>query len=464
MVFSSILFLFFFLPVVLGIYYLSPDRFRNYFLLFASLFFYAFGEPVFVILLIFSISLNYFCGLQIDKRKSKARKGWMICAIALNLSVLIIFKYLNFFLSSISALLGLSLSISTFSLPLGISFYTFQLISYIVDVYRKDTPVQKNPAKLALYIAMFPQLVAGPIVRYSDLAEQIDRRQLSASMVSSGLSRFITGLSKKCLWANSLGIIADHAFSQTALSLTTGTAWLGAFAYTLQIYFDFSGYSDMAIGLGKMLGFQFQENFDHPYAAKSITEFWRRWHISLSSWFRDYVYIPLGGNRRSIPRSYFNLMLVWLLTGLWHGAAWTFVLWGCYYGIILMAERRLRFKDWGIPSAWKHFCTMFIVMIGWVIFRADSLSQLLLYLQSMFRWNGPYWNANTLLYIHDNWIWIASGLLICTPIPHRMLLWLRNQETALSHILYWAIAFTLFFVSILYLVNGTYNPFIYFRF
>lgn len=464
MVFSSIIFLFYFLPLVLIGYHCFPPRLRNGFLLAASLMFYAFGEPRNVAVLCVSILLNYVLGLQIAKREGTARKGWMIGAVSLNLAVLFVFKYAGFFLSSVCALTGLPFSAPALSLPLGISFYTFQIISYLVDVYRGETPAQRNLTKLALYASMFPQLVAGPIVRYSSLAEQMDRSLCSVPMAASGVQRFILGLSKKVLLANPCGVVADHAFSQTAQSLTTGTAWLGALAYTLQIYFDFSAYSDMAIGLGGMLGFRFPENFDHPYLAKSVTEFWRRWHISLSSWFRDYVYIPLGGSRRTALRNFGNLMLVWLLTGLWHGAAWNFILWGVYYGVLLAAERALRRRGVHVPAVLGHVGTMLAVVLGWVLFRAGSLSQVFFYLRAMFWGKGRLWDAYTLLYLHDTWLLMAAGVLACTPLPHRLLSALGRRERLLPQLCCWGILFLLFGFCILCLVNAAYNPFIYFRF
>ena len=328
MVFSSLIFLFLFLPVVLVCYYLSGNRFRNYILLGASLFFYAWGEPRYIYLMLFSIVINYFIGLKMDISSKSNKKLLLLISIIFNLSLLIIFKYADF-------LFG----IKGIRLPLGISFYTFQIMSYVIDVYRKDAEVQRNIFDLALYVSLFPQLVAGPIVRYQTVVEQISIREYSLDKFADGVNRFVLGLSKKVILANQLALVADGVFIKNVANLSIVESWIGIVCYTFQIYFDFSGYSDMAIGLGKMFGFDFLENFDYPYISQSVSEFWRRWHISLGSWFRDYVYIPLGGNRVSKFRLYMNVLVVWCLTGLWHGANWTFVVWGLYYGVFLILEK-----------------------------------------------------------------------------------------------------------------------------
>lgn len=343
MVFSSVTFLFVFLPVVLAVYYILPGRLRNTFLLLASLLFYYWGEPRFVFVMLASIVWNYLCGLMcgyLPERMRGLRKLALILAVAVNLGLLVYFKYADFIIGTINGVFSRSIPLLGVTLPIGISFFTFQGLSYVIDVYRQTVRPQRDPLKLGMYISLFPQLIAGPIVRYADIEREIDHRSVDREKFYAGVSRFVIGLSKKVLIANTLALRADQIFGQPCQSLTAGVAWLGALLYSLQIYFDFSGYSDMAIGLGKMLGFTFLENFDLPYMSRSVTEFWRRWHISLSSWFRDYVYIPLGGNRRG--NVYLHLLTVFILTGLWHGAAWNFVLWGLWHGLFLIVERVLR--------------------------------------------------------------------------------------------------------------------------
>lgn len=387
MVFSSAVFLFCFLPVMLiltGI--CRKNSTRNYILLFGSLLFYAWGEPRYILLMVLSIVVNWGLGIKV----SKARKvKWVIAAVIYNLSMLFVFKYLNFAVSNLGLLFGIKEYSFEVALPIGISFYTFQALSYVIDIYRGDGEAQKNPLNVGLYISLFPQLIAGPIVRYQSVAEQIKSREVCANKFNDGVKRFIAGLGKKVLISNNMALIADAAYGRAeGHNLLTVMAWLGAWAYTFQIYYDFSGYSDMAIGLGKMFGFEFQENFNYPYISKSVSEFWRRWHISLGQWFRDYVYIPLGGNRVAVGRLYLNLFFVWFLTGLWHGANWTFVLWGTMYFLLLAIEKTLHMEKW-FQTSGIHKCigiayTMLWVMIGWVIFRADNLQQAFYYLKTMF--------------------------------------------------------------------------------
>ena len=376
MVFSNLVFLFIFLPAVLFLYYLSPKAGKNYILLLASLLFYAWGEPVYVLIMLGSICMNYLFARWLDQGKNGfQRKFWLVVSIIANLFVLGIFKYAGFFMENVNKLFHTVFPVPEIALPIGISFFTFQAMSYVIDVYRKDAVLQKNLFDLALYISLFPQLVAGPIVRYQTVADQITDRIHDWALFESGVKRFLIGLFKKVLIANPIGLVADEIFALSGGDLSTGTAWIGVMAYALQIYFDFSGYSDMAIGLGRMFGFKFLENFNYPYIAQSVTDFWRRWHISLSSWFRDYVYIPLGGNRVRPWKIYCNLFIVWTLTGFWHGASWTFLVWGFYYGVLIALERLFLGKLLAkLYRPLRHLYLLFIVMIGWVFFRADDFS------------------------------------------------------------------------------------------
>ena len=377
MVFSSLVFLFVFLPIVLVLYFIVPKALKNFILLVASLFFYAWGEPVYLYLMMFSILLNYLFGLWIQKNKDKSNSKKIIITIAIivNIGLLGYYKYAFFVVDIINGLLHTHIQFEPLPLPIGISFYTFHALSYLIDVYRQKEEAQKNLFNLALYITLFPQLVAGPILRYNTIAEQIKSRIHNLSLFAEGIRTFIIGLSKKVLLSNPLGEMADTIFAINPSDMSVTTAWIGIIAYTLQIYFDFSGYSDMAIGLGKMFGFEFLPNFNYPYISRSIGEFWRRWHISLSSWFRDYVYIPLGGSRKGAWKTYRNLLIVWTITGFWHGASWTFMAWGFYYGVIICLER-LGLKNI-LAKTWRpiqHAYVLFIVLIGWVFFRADNFT------------------------------------------------------------------------------------------
>lgn len=466
MVFSSSIFLFVFLPLVLFFYFIVPAKLRNFVLLVFSLVFYAWGEPRFVVLMLFSIVLNYIFGLLVHhyETKKNMKRTFLIMAIAGNILLLAYFKYITFFTEIINDLLQLSIHIEPVPLPIGISFYTFQAMSYVIDIYRKDGKVQKNPLNLALYISIFPQLIAGPIVRYNIVAEQMKKRIHSFERVAEGIQIFIIGLAKKILIANQAGIVADKIFALPPSEISVMTAWIGILAYTLQIYFDFSGYSHMAIGLGKIFGFDFPKNFNYPYISKSISEFWRRWHITLGSWFRDYVYIPLGGNRVSKLANYRNLFIVWGLTGLWHGASWTFITWGLYYGFIIAIEKagleRFIHKLW---SPLQHVYVLLIVMVGWVFFRADNFTYSFHYLQAMFgiQANGLT-DTNTMLYVHEHWMIFVIAIFAATPIMANITK--KMQHTAAIQIARPIVLLALFAISIMYLVNATYNPFIYFRF
>ena len=474
MLFSSTIFLFGFLPIVLFIYYVflrKTKKLKNYFLLLASLLFYAWGEPKFVIMLLISIVMNWMFGLMVDKYRDKKVASKVIISFMLicNLSILVVFKYLGFILSNINSLLHANIFVPQIALPIGISFFTFQAISYVIDVYRKNGKVQKNILNVGLYLAFFPQLIAGPIVRYETVAEQINGRKESVESFTKGVYRFMIGLYKKVLVSNQIAIIADAAFDNNPTSVLF--AWLGAISYALQIYFDFSGYSDMAIGLGKMFGFEFNENFNYPYISKTITEFWRRWHISLSTWFRDYVYIPLGGSRCKSSRAFFNMFIVWLLTGIWHGASWNFILWGLYFFIFLLIEKNVlkeKIKEVDSFSIWKkmllHIYTLVIVLFGWVLFRATSLSNVVLYLKSMFGLSDlPIIDVNFNMYLINKLPYIIAGLAFSAPL-YKQIEKVVDKNKYVSIIVTPIFMVALLLLTISFLVKGTYNPFIYFNF
>lgn len=462
MSFSSCIFIFLFLPALFALYFAIPERFRearNNILLLFSLMFYAWGEPVFVFVMLLSIAVNYVCGRVAVKRP---RLGVTLASV-IGLGLLVYYKYTGLLLSSANSVFGLSLPVPEIVLPIGISFFTFQGLSYVIDVARGDAPVQKNPLHVALYVSLFPQLIAGPIVRYQTVAAEIVRRHESLDEAAEGVRRFMIGLGKKMLLANTMGQIADRAFGLSAGELTWDIAWLGALAYTFQIYFDFSGYSDMAIGLGRVLGFHFLENFNYPYISRSITEFWRRWHISLSTWFRDYVYIPLGGNRCSKGRWMFNLLAVWVLTGIWHGAAWNFMLWGLYFGVLLLLEKLVlgRLLE-HLPQVVRWVYAFVLVVLGWVLFRAESLGQVVWYVQAMFT---PVQGLNrlTLYCLHEYSVELLAACIGCIPFAT----WLRQKEQQKGGILtlganVWALA--VFGLSVVWLISSSFNPFIYFRF
>lgn len=464
MVFSSTVFLFLFLPIVLIIYYnpiIKTRKFKNIFLLLASLLFYAYGEPVFVFFMLFSILVNYFLGIKVAT--SKHKKVYIKIAYLYNLFVLFIFKYLTFTLKNLSLLLNNNNFVIEIALPIGISFFTFQMLSYVIDVYRNPEKLQRNILNVALYVSLFPQLIAGPIVRYETVAEELQHRKENLDDFVSGVYRFVYGLGKKVLISNYVGLIVDNIFySLQTTSISVCTAWIGAIAYTLQIYFDFSGYSDMAIGLGKMFGFHFDENFNYPYIAKSITDFWRRWHISLSTWFRDYVYIPLGGNRVSSQRHIFNLFVVWLFTGIWHGANWTFIVWGLYYFVLLLLEKKTKFVE--KLGKFSHVYTLLLVIISWVIFRADNLSIAMSYLGNMFGIGViSFIDEMAIDYVRfTGWI-IPLGMILSTPVIKKIWTKIRINENIKSFVEVF-ITLAIFIFSILSCVSSTYNPFIYFNF
>ena len=465
MVFSSTIFLFVFLPVTLCIYYnpfFRGRKFRNIFLLIASLLFYAWGEPVNVFLMILCIVLGWKIGLKIEHEENRIKqKKWLSFGISIYIMIFFVFKYLTFVSAQLYLLAGLGKSPIKIALPIGISFFLFQLMSYLFDIYYGKAGAQNSILDTGLYISLFPQLIAGPIVRYSDIREQITDRKENYSDLSRGMIRFSYGLAKKVLLSNYLGIIADNIFPNTG-SLSLVTAWIGAIAYTLQIYFDFSGYSDMAIGLGAIFGFHFPENFNYPYISGSITEFWRRWHISLSTWFRDYVYIPMGGNRVSRKRWYFNLCVVWALTGIWHGANWTFLLWGLMYYLVLLMEKAAAGRFMKIPSPIRHLYTMLVVTVGWVIFRSDSIGNAIKYIKEMF------WRSNTgildttAIYYIDNSKWIIiSAIILSTPV---FKIFTDHMKKRRLYALIIVLNLIIFICSISSCVSSPYNPFIYFNF
>lgn len=459
--FSSNVFLFAYLPIVLALYYLCPRRLRNLVLLAVSLLFYGWGEPVYVFLMVGVIILNYLCGAWIGRLQSgeKSAKSALILGITLNLLVLGYYKYTGFFLSQLRALIPAlaGLKAPQIRLPIGISFFVFQSMSYVIDVYRQDAPVQSNPVSFGTYVTLFPQLIAGPIVRYRDVAYQMDHRKETVSAFASGVLLFIAGLSKKVLLANPMGNLWN------LLQLQEGTlaAWTGIAAYTLQIYFDFSGYSDMAIGLGRMVGFEFLKNFDYPYISASITEFWRRWHISLSTWFKEYVYIPLGGNRRGTARQILNILTVWMLTGLWHGASWNFILWGLYYAAALVLEKTVLLKVLKkLPGAAAHLYTMTAVMLGWALFYFEDLSALGAFLLRLFS-PAPLSPAGVRLILGYLPL-MAAAALASTPVVK---VWFTRRED--SGLVRWgrlAAAGAGLVLCVASLASQSYNPFIYFRF
>ena len=455
MIFSSNLFLFCFLPVVFALYHICGTKYKNAVLLLASVFFYAWGEPVYVFLMFASIIINYLlaCGIE-DWTSRKGKKLLFILAVVFDLSVLIVFKYMNFFVGNL-ANVGIQIEgYREIALPIGISFFTFQVMSYVIDVYWGNVKAQRNCADLALYISMFPQLIAGPIVRYIDVEKELKQR--NHGDVYEGVQRFMVGFSKKVLLADAVAPLADYAFGTEGV--TAEVAWIGLLAYTLQIYFDFSGYSDMAIGLGKMFGFHFMENFDYPYIAKSVQEFWRRWHISLSLWFRSYVYIPLGGSRCSLAKCCRNLLIVFLLTGFWHGANWNFIFWGLYYAVFLIAERVFLAKAmqrW--PAFVKHLYTLVVVMFGWVFFKVESMTEALGYICGMFRFTDGWWKELLFRANKEYIFFLLLGIVFSVPFGKKI-------KEKCNEKLYDVMVFGAFFLAVLYMVGNGFSPFLYFRF
>jgi alginate O-acetyltransferase complex protein AlgI len=462
MVFSGLIFLFFFLPITMLAYYISGKRMKNIILLISGLVFYAWGEPIYVLIMVLSAAIDYFAGRFIDKFESneKLRRVFLLVSVIMNLGLLAAFKYSSFFIGIVNDLTVFDIPDPKLPLPIGISFYTFQSMSYTIDLYRKHIKVQKNFASFLCYVTLFPQIVAGPIVRYADIAGEIDERTITINKISDGISLFIKGLAKKVLIANNIGVLWTSVKAMEYSEISALTAWLGILAFTFQIYFDFSGYSDMAVGLGKMLGFNFPQNFNHPYQSKSISEFWRRWHITLGTWFREYVYIPLGGNRKGVSRTCINLLITWTLTGFWHGASFNFLLWGLYFGVLIVIERlgfgKILEK---IPAIFSTLYTLLIVVFGWVIFDTNSLTDAGKYFTAMFTGNGKFAD-NTALYLLSGYafLFVISGIGSVDFFDKRI----KNLKIATS-IKPFALA-AMLFICTAFLVNATYNPFLYFRF
>lgn len=462
MVFSSLSFLFYFLPTILFLYYILPKKFRygrNFVLLIGSLFFYFVGEPKAIVVMLLSIFINYIGGIAVNSGGEKQRKISLTIVVILNLTILFYYKYLMFIVGNLSKIFDFSVETKSIYMPIGISFFTFQGMSYVFDVYMKNAEVKKNPLDIALYISLFPQLIAGPIVRYKTVADEIDGRVETLDLFSTGVIRFIVGLSKKVLLANKFGIIADEIFKLNGnYNLSVPLSWFGVLMFALQIYYDFSGYSDMAIGLGKMFGFNFLENFDYPYISKSITEFWRRWHMSLGTWFRDYIYIPLGGNRVSVPRHIFNMFIVWFLTGFWHGASWNYIIWGLYFFVFLVIEKYVfgnKFEK--VPKIFRHLYALIVILVGWVIFKEENSFLLLKYLKAMFSVGLKPTIGGVTYYLKEYYIEIFLGIIFSANI-------LKAFEKGKKTIPAISIYFILLILSIISLFSSSYNPFIYFRF
>lgn len=464
MVFSSLVFMFAYLPITLLAYYLVPRQGRNIFLFIVNLIFYGWGEPRLVLLMVFNIFFNYIGGWLVDKYRADAKKKklFLILTCVLDIGILAVFKYTGMITETLNMLPFLNIPELQISLPIGISFYTFQTMSYVIDVYRDDAPVSKNFINFGTYVALFPQLIAGPIVRYRDVAEQLVNRRETLEMFTKGVKLFMVGLAKKVIIANTMGTLTTNIFATTDENGVVGT-WVGMIAYTFQIYFDFSGYSDMACGLGNMMGFEFLKNFNYPYIAKSITDFWRRWHISLSTWFKEYVYIPLGGNRKGVKRQILNLLIVWGLTGLWHGAAYNFVLWGLYYGLLLILEKFVlkKFLD-RLPSFVQHIYTLFIIIIGWGLFYFTDVGQLGEFMVDLFNFGNGICGAQAFNLIMSNLPMLIIAAVASTPLA--TVLYTRFEHTRFMWIPETLYCMGVLAVSTASLVNQSYNPFLYFRF
>lgn len=464
MVFSSLVFMFAYLPITLLAYYLVPRQGRNIFLFIVNLIFYGWGEPKLVLLMVFNIFFNYIGGWLVDKYRADAKKKklFLILTCVLDIGILAVFKYTGMITETLNMLPFLNIPELQISLPIGISFYTFQTMSYVIDVYRDDAPVSKNFINFGTYVALFPQLIAGPIVRYRDVAEQLVNRRETLEMFTKGVKLFMVGLAKKVIIANTMGTLTTSIFATTDENGVVGT-WVGMIAYTFQIYFDFSGYSDMACGLGNMMGFEFLKNFNYPYIAKSITDFWRRWHISLSTWFKEYVYIPLGGNRKGVKRQILNLLIVWGLTGLWHGAAYNFVLWGLYYGLLLILEKFVLKKILDrLPSFVQHIYTLFIIIIGWGLFYFTDVGQLGEFMVDLFNFGNGICGDQAFNLIMSNLPMLIIAAVASTPLA--TMLYTRFEHTRFMWIPETLYCMGILAVSTASLVNQSYNPFLYFRF
>ena len=469
MVFSSVIFLFRFLPVFFILYYAAPGRMKNFILFLGSLFFYAWGEPVYVLLMLFSTVTDYFHARMIERFRGTGKaKIFLVSSVIVNLAVLCFFKYADFLVQTVNSLLGTQIPLLGLGLPIGISFYTFQTMSYTIDVYRGEARVQRNLLDFGVFVAMFPQLIAGPIVKYRDVEERLKNRRADICTVSRGMKRFCVGLAKKVLVANVTGELWTAVSGMNPGGLSAMMAWLGIFAYAFQIYFDFSGYSDMAIGLGQMLGFRFPENFNYPYISASVTEFWRRWHISLGSWFREYVYIPLGGNRKGLPRQLVNILIVWTLTGIWHGAGWNFLLWGLWFGVFLSLEKLFFGRVLAaLPRAVGILYNSFLVLMGWVLFALEKPEHILGYLRAMFGGNGLA-DSRALFLGREYIVPMLIAVVAATPL---FAAWAKRLETsrwgvgaALYRLGEKVIPVAFLILSVACIVDASYNPFLYFRF
>ena len=491
MVFSSLTFMFVFLPIVLLLYYVMPKKLKNLFIFISGLVFYAWGEPIYVVVMIISTMIDYFAGLVMNHFEGRKipRRICLIVSVVMNLSLLGVFKYSGFIAENINAIAGQNLInikdmhffgieyLPMNMLPIGISFFTFQSMSYTIDLYLGNVKVQKNPISFAAFVTLFPQIVAGPIVRYDDVAAELDNRTVNIDCIYDGIVRFITGVGKKVLIANNIGMLWTTVKGMEIGQVSVLTAWLGIIAFTMQIYFDFSGYSDMAIGLGQMFGFTFPENFIYPYEAKNITDFWRRWHITLGAWFREYIYIPLGGNRKGLQRQFVNLFIVWLLTGLWHGASWNFALWGLYFFVLLFAEKVFLLKEmehW--PQFMRHIYGKFFIVVGWVLFAIEDFDNMGYYLQIMFGIKNSLINETAIYYLQTYGIFLLIMAVASTRIPIRLMNRLRRylvreepefavkKGKNVEFVFYSLYTFLILLVSLGMLISGSYNPFLYFRF
>lgn len=469
MVFSSLIFIFVFLPITLICYFLSPKGIKNLVILLASLVFYAWGEPVYIVIMLFSTVFDYTNGILIDKYKEKKSLslGILIFSCVVNLGILGFFKYYGFLIDNLNAIFSLELARRTLPLPVGISFYTFQTMSYTIDVYKRKVKVQKNIISFGAFVTMFPQLVAGPIVKYDEIEEQLNERKVKLKNFGMGVEIFLMGLAKKVLLANNIGILWTTIKAMPVNEVSVLTAWMGIVAFTFQIYFDFSGYSDMAIGLGKMFGFEFPINFNYPYISKSVTEFWRRWHMSLGSWFREYVYIPLGGNRGGRGKQLRNIFIVWFLTGFWHGANWNFIFWGLYFGVLLAVEK-LFLKEWleSKPAFISHIYTMFAVIVGWILFEFENLRAGLKYFSALFGIGTKGVIDDFAIYQgYTNLLLFVALVIFSTPIPLKWYEKVKNRvKTPVQSLSLNIAAVLIFIICIAFLVNESYNPFLYFRF
>lgn len=475
MVFSSLTFLYLFLPFVLVFYYIMPRQLRNLFILITGLFFYAWGEPIYVFIMIASTLIDYFAGLVIYKfgGNKTTRRLALIVSVVMNLSLLGFFKYSNFIVENINSIFHTSFGAPTALLPIGISFFTFQSMSYTIDLYRGNIEVQKNPITFAAFVTLFPQIVAGPIVRYEDVAAELKERHLDLDTIWHGILRFCAGIGKKVLIANNIGTLWDSVKVMDINTVPVATAWLGIAAYTLQIYFDFSGYSDMAIGLGEMLGFHFPENFNYPYMSKSISEFWRRWHMTLSEWFKSYVYFPLGGSRKGFGRTIFNTAVVWLLTGIWHGASWNFITWGVMYGILIIIEKlvitllKKKNKEYildKIPGFIKHIYAMLLVMLGWVLFDTKDLPTAFSYMKRMFSFGSTFADEHTVYFLMNFGLLFVIAIIGCTSLVKNLAQKFTAKVPSCSHVLSVVYMIVIMLIATSYLVDASYNPFLYFNF